>query len=608
MKNYCRLCISSLIFIGLIALTGCSGNTSEEDNNTLGIETVDDSRDVGQGENSGQEILEDSNTTNEKEDPSKNIESIIGGIDDKENTTTTEYKYNHELQLLDDNYRTYYEVFLYSFYDSNDDGVGDINGLIEKLDYINDGDSSTDTDLGFTGIWLMPIMPSNTYHKYDVKDYYSIDPVYGSIEDFNRLVVECDNRGIKLIIDLILNHSSQMHPWFLSALRSLPIEPCGEVKCTHEKLCREHNPYVKYYNFIEGKPDNGVYYSTGVGEWYYEGAFSSNMPDLNLADENLRRDIEDIMTYWLDLGVGGFRLDAALHYYTEDTARNTEVLTWLNSFNKEKNNQNYMVAEVWTNFSNYAKYYSSEIDSVFNFAFATESGKIVKTLNYSGVDNSAKAFGEAMLAVQKGLQKYSSTTIDAPFFTNHDTARAAGYFPGDLIKTKMAAGLNLMMSGNAFVYYGEELGMSGSGRDENKRAPMYWSETDSTGMTDGPENMETVTHQYGALEEQIGDTMSIYHYYKSAIRLRNENPEIARGEYALMSGFTDLDICAITKTYQGSTIILLYNISDAQKTITVSKADYSYEGIRGYLSTNGEEVLLEGENLLLPPYSIVILK
>ncbi len=582
-----------ILILTVLTLSGCGKNSpgarKQDESRTLTEDRGQAPASEASGEDKGQEVSE----TKDMEESKKSI---------------PEYKYDQELQLIEDNYRTYYEVFLYSFCDSNGDGIGDIRGLISKLDYINDGNPATATDLGFTGIWLMPIMPANTYHKYDVKDYYAIDPEYGTPEDFKLLLEECGKRGIRVLLDLVINHSSQLHPWFLSALRSLAIEPCGQETCGHEKLCRQHNPYVNYYNFVQGKPDKGSYYSTGVGDWYYEAVFSSNMPDFNLGDENLRRDIEDIMSYWLALGVDGFRLDAALHYYSNDTEKNIEVLTWLNDFLKGKKSDYYMVAEVWTNFSTFAKYYASGIDSVFNFAFSAESGKIVKTLNYSGAENSVKAFGEAMLQVQQGLKRYSPIAIDAPFFTNHDTARAAGFFSGNAVKTKMAGGLNLMMGGNAFVYYGEELGMSGSGRDENKRAPMYWSETDRTGMTTGPKDMEAVRHSFGSLEEQSKDPLSIYHYYKRAIRLRNENPEIAQGEITLIEDIPDPDLCALIKTYRGSRIILLYNISDREKTVSLSKSQYAYQGIRGYLSATGEEVMLEGETITLPPYSIGILK
>lgn len=165
-----------------------------------------------------------------------------------------------------------------------------------------------------------------------------------------------------------------------------------------------------------------------------------------------------------------------------------------------------------------------------------------------------------------------------------------------------------MMSGNVFVYYGEEIGMSGSGKDENKRAPMYWYDDYREGMTIGPEDMDKVEHSFGSVESQKEDPLSIYNYYKRAIRLRNENPEIARGVIEYMTEVADQDICAISKTYKDSTIYMLYNISEEKKVVTVSKNNYPYDGIRGYLSTNGEEVILDGENVIMPPYSIVILK
>lgn len=587
------LCI--VVLLSLI-MTGCS-NTDQRKSS--------DRTDTKQEEDASM----DDSILSEDEQKAVDSQEKADGVTEAEKTNKKmEYQYNQELNIINDNYRTYYEVFLYSFCDSNGDGIGDINGLISKLDYINDGDPNSEKDLGFNGIWLMPIMPSDTYHKYDVTDYYEIDSQYGTLEDFQRLLQECDKRGIKVIIDLVLNHTSSNHPWFLSAVKSLAIEPCGQDVCVHEELCREHNPYVNYYNFVQGKPDGTTYYETGVKDWYYEGVFTSNMPDLNLADKNLRKDIEDIMNYWLDMGVGGFRLDAALHYYSDNTEKNTEVLSWLNQFIKNKNKNNYMVAEVWTNFSTFSKYYASGIDSIFNFAFAAESGRIAEIINLNGYDNSAKAFGEGMLQVQKVIRKYNPEGIDAPFYTNHDTARSAGFYSDNAEKTKMAGGMNLMMNGNVFVYYGEELGMSGSGRDENKRAPMYWSANDTPDMTIGPGNMDRISHYFGSYEEQVSDPLSIYNYYKRAIRLRNENPEIARGEISLITDIADMDICALTKTFQNNKIIMIFNISEEKKELTLSKETHGYEGIRGYLSANGEEVLLNGETISLPPYSIVILK
>lgn len=579
-----RVCILGFLLVLLMSLAGCTGNKADINKESY--------KEAEQEDITGTE--EDPNTAGAA-DKNENGGESMSSSEDGNSTVNTAIN-------LNDNYGTCYEVFLYSFCDSNGDGIGDINGLTDKLDYINDGDPRTDTDLGANGIWLMPIMPSDTYHKYDVKDYYDIDPQYGTLEDFKHLMEECNKRGIKVILDLVLNHTSDQNPWFQSALRSLAIEPCGQEVCTHEELCREHNPYVKYYNFAEGKPDKGNYYSTGVGDWYYEGDFSRNMPDLNLDDEALRKDIEDIMAFWLDLGVHGFRLDAPLHYFAEDTDKNNEVLSWLNSFLKEKNPDYYMVGEVWTNFSKYVQYYKSGIDSVFNFAFAAESGVIAKTLNKSAPTPSGLYFAEALKQVQEGIKKYNPKGIDAPFFTNHDTARAYGYFSGNTDKLKMAAGMYLTMTGNAFVYYGEEIGMTGSGRDENKRAPMFWSDTDSAGMTKGPEAMEEVSYPLGSVEQQAKDKNSLYHYFKKAIALRNTLPAIARGDVEVVTAATDKDITAIIKSYEGSRLLLLYNFSQESRQIDVKKLEF--DRLAAALDTGEVKTEIKDGVVTLPPYSI----
>lgn len=581
--------LSMMLIICTLVCSSCSSKPKELTTNT------------GNADTSSMQDNTDNNDDSKAQD-----EETVQEDTSEEQSKYVEYTYNQDLNVIDDTYRTYYEVFLYSYYDSNGNGVGDINGLISKLDYLNDGDDTTDTDLGINGIWLMPIMPSTTYHKYDVADYYDIDPEYGDLDDFKNLIAECDKRGIKVIIDFVINHTSTQNEWFKSAVKSLGIEPCGQETCTHEELCREHNPYCSYYNFVEGKPNQGAYYSTGQGDWYYEAVFWDQMPDLNLADTNLRSDFEDIMKYWLDMGVGGFRFDAAKEFYSGNTEKNVEVLKWVTDYVKGVNPDNYLVAEVWDSFGIMSRYYQSGIDSLFNFPFAQEQGKIVTTINYTGDNNSGSSFGRAMVTVQDKFKSFNENAIDASFFTNHDTARAAGYFNYNEDKIKMAAGMNLMMAGNSFIYYGEELGMSGSGRDENKRAPMYWSTTNLTGMTLGPQDMEAVTHNFGTYEDQVDDPMSIYNYYKRAVRLRNENPEIARGTTQVIESLNQGDIAAITRSYDDSSIAIIYNVSEEEAQVKLT--DINIEEIRGYLSANGAAVTLDGDVLTMPPYSIVVLK
>ncbi len=523
-------------------------------------------------------------------------EDIKSNDEKTQQTDNSNYEFTeHELNIIDDNYRTYYEIFVYSFYDSDGDRIGDLKGVIQKLDYIKDMD--------FNGIWLMPIMPSPSYHKYDVVDYYAIDPEYGTMEDFKELVSACKERGIKLILDLVLNHTSPKHEWFKTAeeyLSSLPKdqEP-NETEC----------PYIGYYNIVKGKPDSGAYYQIKDTDYYYEGVFSQQMPDLNLANKALRKDLEEVMSYWLNLGVGGFRLDAAKEYYTGSIDKNVEVLQWVNDYVKSLNEENYLVAEVWDSYLNLTQYYKSGIDSIFNFAFADTEGKIAKVLNYTGTQNSARSFAEAMVKFQERIRSFSPNAIDAPFFVNHDLGRAAGYFSYKQGKIKMAAAMNLMMTGNAFVYYGEEIGMTGSGRDENKRAPMYWSDKNVDGMTRGPADMESQENRFDSLEKQLEDPLSIINFYKHLIRLRNENPEIARGTVAVINEITDEDVAAFVKTWEENQIVILMNLSETQeKTVSFNFSDYKVSQLRNYLSTDGSKVKIEGNQVTLPPYSLAVIK
>lgn len=520
------------------------------------------------------------------------------------NATGTKEK---EPEVIDDKYRTYYEVFLYSFYDSNGDGIGDIQGLIDKLDYINDGDDKTDTDLGCNGIWLMPIMPSVTYHKYDVTDYKNIDAQYGSLEDFEELVTECHNRGIRLIIDLVMNHTSSGHSWFQTAcdyIEGLDGAEPSEAEC----------PYFGYYNFTK-EPKGDVYYQVGDTDWYYEAQFWSEMPDLNLENEAVRGEFDDITSFWMDLGVDGFRLDAAGEYQTGQTTKNVEILSWFNSMVKEKSEDAYIVAEVWQDLDIYAQYYESGIDSCFDFAFANADGIIADSLKKTSGYN-ASSYGNAVCNVQKKLAAYNEDYIDAPFYTNHDTARSAGYYSGDYSEnmTKISGAMNLFMSGNAFLYYGEELGMKGSGKDENKRAPMYWS-TDKTaeGMCDGPEGMDALKMKYGSMEEQKDDPDSVYNFYRAVIKLRNAYPEIARGQVSFLKDLSDENVCVIQKTWNDREILIAFNLSEQAETIDLSGQSLGGRkagdmSLGGALATTEEEIVFSGGTLSLPAYSVAVME
>lgn len=507
-----------------------------------------------------------------------------------------------KLNIIDDNYRNFYEIFVGGFYDSDGDGMGDINGIIKKLDYINDGDDTTDTDLGFNGIWLMPIMPSVSYHKYDVVDYFDIDPEYGSLDDFKRLIAACEERGIDLIIDFVFNHTSSKHPWFLDAVSYLEQLPEGEEPNLEE------NPYVGYYNFIKDDRTGDKYHKAGSSYWKYEGVFWGGMPDLKLENPKLREEIEQIAKFWLDLGVSGFRLDAAKEFYSGGLESNVEVLDWFTSYVKSQKEDAYIVAEVWDSAENIANYYKSGVLSLFNFPLAQHTGLIVKTARQFP-DTSGIKYAKALIEMDEKYRSRNSDYIDAPFVSNHDTTRISAQCVNNEEQMKLAAGLLLTLNGSPYVYYGEEIGMNSSGtKDENKRLPMNWSSKDKTGTPNPPAGADPIIQKFPSVEEQMEEPLSIYNYYKKAVRLRNQHPEIARGELSIIEEVSNQAISAVKKVYEGSEIIIVSNVSADGQEVLLEDGNLLEMSMIGFLTVDGSEVTIVDDVISMPKYSIILLK
>lgn len=503
-----------------------------------------------------------------------------------------EYDYFQELNVVDDNYRNYYEIFVYSFYDSDGDCVGDLQGVIEKLDYIE--------YMGFNGIWLMPIMPSPTYHKYDVTDYYAIDETYGTMEDFEALIAACHERGINVVIDFVLNHSSSEHPWFTQACDYLKTLAPGQEPDLAE--C----PYVEYYQFTKEKKANTFYQIPGT-EWYYEGAFWSGMPDLNLQCEALRNEILNIAKFWIDKGVDGFRMDAVKYFEMSNVEKNNEILNWLYTECTKMKSDFYMVSEVWDSVGTLKQYYGSKTPSMFNFDAGQQTGMLFKA--GKGYMTPGE-YIDKLVSYDSMFSAENPDYIDALFLTNHDMGRVAEVCVNNEKNMKMSAGLMMMMNGSPFVYYGEEIGMnSTSDKDENKRLPMYWSDLVRAGVTDGPPNCNLgIESSFEAVDEQLKDGYSLLNYYRHAIRLRNENPEIARGEIKKIDALCTDTYGVMTKTWEGSTIAIAINNKDEEVQITLTESEIAEMKIRGYLTLQGEEITLKDGVLTMPAKSICILK
>jgi glycosidase len=430
----------------------------------------------------------------------------------------------------------------------------------------------------------MPIMPSPSYHKYDVTDYRAIDPAYGTLEDFDALIAACEKRGIKVIIDLVMNHTSSDHPWFRAA----------------REEARSGGPrrYLDYYNISETKIHSTMYYALGTTGLYYEGDFWSEMPDLNFDNPAVREEFKQIATFWLDRGVAGFRLDAIKHVYV-NPGQSVETLAWFTEYCTALKSDVYIVGEVWSDDAEIMRFYTSGVPSLFNFSFADQGGVIAKSVNGAN----GQDFARNVIRWNALMARANPTAIDAPFIANHDTDRAAGYFGSDPVKEKLAAALYLFMPGNPFIYYGEEIGMEGEGIDENKRGPMIWSLAGDTGQTRGPTAMSRRWDAPAGVAEQLADPSSLLRFYIEAIRLKNAFPVIFYGKPALLDT-GERAVAAFTLAGAARQVAVVHNLSGQAKTVVMEGA----KRIGGWLAagTDGARPSLKNGVLALPPFTTVV--
>ena len=403
-----------------------------------------------------------------------------------------------------------YEVFVRSFSDSDGDGIGDLNGLIEKLDYID--------KLGASCIWLMPVAKSPSYHGYDVSDYYRVEPAYGTNDDFKRLVAGAHRRRIKVLVDMVLNHSSSEHPYFQAAL--------------HDTT----SPYRAWYRFAPaplGKGPHGGddWHRSPVRDEYYYGVFWSGMPDLNYQTPAVRDEAKKIATFWLrDLGADGFRLDAVPYLVEEGTclmgcpgthAFLHEYAAHIDSVKPGA----YTVGEAWGNIDEMMPYYPDQLTSYFGFELADSLLSAVRT-------GSAAGLLTGFVRLQDTLPAYRWS----PFLSNHDQTRVLTALGGDVTRAKQAATLLLTLPGLPFIYYGEEIGMTGDKPDPRLRTPMQWSPRAGVGFTTGtpweapqPDSMAVNV----ALEDT--DPGSLLNLYRKLIHLRRQYDALATGTLVPLS-------------------------------------------------------------------------
>ncbi|WP_251615364.1 alpha-amylase family glycosyl hydrolase [Pumilibacter muris] len=503
--------------------------------------------------------------------------------------TDTKFRDDGVLNIIDDNNRNWYEVFVRSYYDSDEDGVGDLNGVTQKLDYIK--------DMGFNGIWLMPICQSNTYHGYDVADYKTVESDYGTNDDFKNLMNEAHKRGINVIVDMVFNHTSVSHSWFQKAK--------GALTSSNPDVAK----YAEYYNFADS-PNVGYAEVPGVPGKYYECRFDTAMPDLNLDSALVRAELTEIMRFWLkDMNADGFRLDACTSYYTGDVDKNVEFLSFVNTTAKSFKKNAYIVGEVWEGTDAQIRaYYESGIDSCFLFSVSAGAayGSTLKNVFSSLEDAPGEYYANLLVEYQNKYDKGSQ----APFLCNHDTARAANMFLGER-QVKMGAGLLSLMNGNVFVYYGDEIGMvcKDSSSDPTKRIAMLW---DDAAVYEGQVfvppasgvDMSANAYKYPSVKAQSENETSILNYYKAAMRIRNRHPEIARGIVEKVQSQSPY-LSAFKKTYNGKSVTVLVNLSESED-FTVSISSYGDVKLTDLLDAVGESSV-KGDSLVMKPFSIAVL-
>lgn len=471
----------------------------------------------------------------------------------------------------------YYEIFVGSFYDTNEDGMGDLDGVTEKLDYLN--------DLGVGGIWMMPIHPSPTYHKYDVVDYYDIDPKYGTMEDFDELITKANEYNIEIIIDLVLNHTSSEHPWFIEAKKNVL-----------NGTCENENSYCDYYVF--STTPQGKYYPIGKG-YYYEALFWDKMPDLNLDSENVRNEIKDILQFWLDKGVKGYRLDAVTSFYNQNVTKNTEFLRWLNETIDSIDEDAYVVGEAWITNKTITDLYDSGIDSLFQFSLSQADGLIASSIRSKQGYNLANE----VIKYNQMIKEANPDALNAVFISNHDQGRSAGYFKSTQPEyLKLMASIYLLMPGRSYIYYGEEIGLRGSGKDENKRLPMIWDNNDNTGKTLGPSAADYKSEDIMGFKQQASDKNSLYNHYKQLIQIKNRYDVITDGTMESLN--LNSNVYALRTYDDTDDVIVIHNLSDQKVVIDY---DFSNYKIAHQIYNASQTKAVLNDSLELSAYNSIVL-
>lgn len=460
-----------------------------------------------------------------------------------------------------------YQIYPRSFQDSDGDGIGDIRGIINRLDYLE--------DLGIDAVWLSPVCKSpQDDNGYDISDYQDIDPMFGTLADMEELIRRAGERGIRIIMDLVLNHTSDEHPWFLEAKKS------------------RDNPYHDYYVWrdgTEGELPNDLRACFGGPAWqwvpelgqYYFHQFSVKQPDLNWENPRVRREIYDMILWWMDRGIGGFRLDVIDQIAKEPDLGITNNGPRLHEFIRELSRETFQkgdlitVGEAWGATPEFARRYSNPDGSEFSMVFQFEHIGLDQQEGGSKWDLAPLPFQKLKDVLDKWQTELWGCGWNSLFWDNHDLPRIVSRWGDDgqyrVESAKMLAILLHGMQGTPYIYQGEELGMTnvryeiGGYKDietlnlykerrelgyaheeimksiyarsrDNARTPMQWDDSPQAGFTEGTPWLK-VNPNYPEINAagQMKDPQSIYSCYKQLVRLRKEHPVFVDGRFELLA-------------------------------------------------------------------------
>lgn len=481
-----------------------------------------------------------------------------------------------------------YEIFVQSFADSNGDGIGDLNGVTQKLDYLH--------DMGVRGLWFMPISPSPSYHKYDVTDYKGIHPDYGTLEDFKNLLAEAHKRDMKVIIDFVINHTAAEHPWFQDAITG------------PDAKYRNYYVWANYDSVASQIAKKTVTLdSDNVTQWHqargntqrYYGFFWGGMPDLNFDNPAVKKEIFSAGRFWLeDIGVDGFRLDAAKHIYPDERAKDNhafwkEFRTAMEAIKPDV----FLLGEVWTT-ADVAAPYLAGLHSLFNFDLGYAITRAVQT-------GRADSLVEKHQQIMNYYQGVTPSFVDATFLTNHDQNRIMSELGGDQQKAKAAAALLLTLPGTPFLYYGEELGMTGVKPDEHIREPFMWHSAASDSLrTSWMKPKYTTEQSVKPLSDQMRDKGSIYHHYRNLIHLRNSSQALTDGSLEPALSKTE-GVISFMRMHENEQLMVLHNISDQAKKVQLVEVEQLFKNKQ--FVTNAD-IEVNDTTVTLPAYSAVVLQ